>query len=90
MMRNVAVTFRNFLPRSPEPSSVAIRRGRLLVARFVRLPERCPKCRALDPCFLETTSRFAWVDYYRCDDCGHVWTISRDGRRRVTHVTPLG
>ena len=26
---------------------------------------------------------------YRCDECGHVWTISMDGKAIMEHVTPL-
>ena len=76
-------------PRKTVPESTVRSRGRILVARFVRLPMTCPNCQASEPRWLETTSQAAWVDYYRCDDCGHVWTVSRDGERRITNVTPL-
>jgi hypothetical protein len=26
---------------------------------------------------LEAASQTAWVDYYRCDACGHVWTLDK-------------
>jgi hypothetical protein len=26
---------------------------------------------------------------YSCAICGHAWTISKDGRQTVTHLTPL-
>jgi len=39
---------------------------------------------------LVETSRIAHVDYYRCDGCGHVWTVSKnDPETPVLHVTPL-
>ena len=38
------------------------------------MPHRvCPKC-LHDGRLLEATSEAAWVAYYRCDNCGHVWT----------------
>jgi len=38
------------------------------------MPHRlCPKCCHTGR-LLEVTSKDAAVDYYRCDDCGHVWT----------------
>jgi uncharacterized Zn finger protein len=45
----------------------------------------CPKCDC-DGRWLEYVSRGADVNYYRCE-CGHVWTISKDGRRREREVT---
>jgi len=35
---------------------------------------------------LEEISRDAWVDYYRCD-CGHVWTVERNGQRERMDVS---
>jgi hypothetical protein len=41
----------------------------------------CPKC--LQPGrHLAATSANATVDYYRCDRCGHVWTIDKAGKSR--------
>ena len=38
------------------------------------MPHRvCPKCQH-DGRLLEATSQSARVDYYRCDECGHVWS----------------
>jgi len=27
------------------------------------------------------------VNYYRCDACGDVWTVSKDGKRLLSMVT---
>ena len=46
----------------------------------------CPACQTFtSPVLL----RDARVDYYRCDQCGHVWTTTKDGTATVRHVTPL-
>jgi hypothetical protein len=39
--------------------------------------------------FLDASSQEASVKYYRCDFCGHVWTVSLDGKNTIKHVTPL-
>jgi hypothetical protein len=31
----------------------------------------------------------ALVNYYRCGDCGHVWTTDKKTHEVVSHVTPL-
>ena len=41
------------------------------------MPHRlCPKC-SRDGRLLESASENAWVFYYRCDDCGHVWSYEK-------------
>ena len=47
----------------------------------------CPKCRAESPRKLTVLSDISTVDYFRCDDCGEVWTMSKDGTRLMSHVT---
>jgi hypothetical protein len=47
----------------------------------------CPQCRALAPRLLEEPSKDAIVWYYRCTSCGHVWTVSKDGKETVRDVT---
>jgi uncharacterized Zn finger protein len=37
----------------------------------------CPICGRETPRFLEHPSKEAWVNYYRCDKCGHVWTMPK-------------
>jgi len=49
----------------------------------------CPNCGTPTPRQLDAPSEWASVKYYRCDKCGHVWTVSRDGKEVVEHVTPL-
>jgi predicted RNA-binding Zn-ribbon protein involved in translation (DUF1610 family) len=48
----------------------------------------CPNCRGLTPRELESSAR-AMVNYYRCADCGHVWTTDKKSNEIVSHVTPL-
>ena len=36
----------------------------------------CPECHA-DGRYLPGISADAYVDYYRCDKCGHVWTMPK-------------
>lgn len=36
----------------------------------------CPNCETAGR-FLEESSRYAWVEYYRCDPCGHVWHYAK-------------
>jgi hypothetical protein len=49
----------------------------------------CPNCRAQVARLLEEASRYAIVCYYRCESCGHVWTVDRQ-TGEIAHVTPLG
>ena len=37
----------------------------------------CPCGHSCPPTYLEWTSSVAHVDYYRCDECGHVWNVQR-------------
>lgn len=50
----------------------------------------CPRCDAPHARWLLRNEGATGVDYYDCIRCAHVWTVSRDRRRRVDHVTPLG
>ena len=49
----------------------------------------CPACNTVTPKLLDETSKGAYVNYYRCGSCGHVWTTTKDGSEIVQHVTPL-
>jgi hypothetical protein len=49
----------------------------------------CPNCGRQVARRLESSSQWAHVNYYICEHCGHIWTISKDASGRVTHVTPL-
>ena len=48
----------------------------------------CPECHTETPRVLDGESRDAYVRYYRCEKCGHVWSIAKsnpDGP--IHHVT---
>jgi predicted RNA-binding Zn-ribbon protein involved in translation (DUF1610 family) len=63
---------------------------RFAIALGVMPVQSCPSCGRLIARFLEAPSINAYVAYYRCDDCGHVWAIGRDRERpAVQHITPL-
>lgn len=48
----------------------------------------CPHCHAPNPRKMPVLSEAAYdMDYFRCIDCGHVWTVTKDGARLVSHVT---
>ena len=49
----------------------------------------CPACAQQPPRHLDETSKEAHVNYYRCNSCGHIWTIHKQDPSRVTHVTRL-
>jgi ssDNA-binding Zn-finger/Zn-ribbon topoisomerase 1 len=38
---------------------------------------------------LDAASRNAFVWYYRCQSCGHVWTVEKEDGETIGHVTPL-
>ena len=47
----------------------------------------CPECKRPGR-LLEAASQNAWVNYYRCDACGHVWTYDKnDLNAPPRHVT---
>lgn len=52
---------------------------------------KCPQCERLGH-LLEAASQDAWVMYYRCDACGHVWAYDKNDdnspRRDVTMLVP--
>jgi uncharacterized Zn finger protein len=48
----------------------------------------CPQCKAQTPRLLDKTSDGASVWYYRCEKCGHVWTVPKwDPDGPISHVT---
>jgi len=53
----------------------------------------CPVC-GREGRFLEASSQQSDVDYFRCDGCGHVWSLNRKNPksppRDVTERTPQG
>src|SRR5215510_11262685 len=57
-------------------------------ARLVMVPiSFCPECGHLGR-FLAEASKIAHVNYYRCDECWHVWALDREhptsGPRDIT------
>ena len=48
----------------------------------------CPNCGEPTPRELEA-SQFAVVNYYRCGNCGHVWTTDKQTNQIVSHITEL-
>jgi DNA-directed RNA polymerase subunit RPC12/RpoP len=49
----------------------------------------CAACGDPTPLHLDETSKDASVDYYRCPNCNHIWTVNKLDSSKVTHVTPL-
>ena len=41
----------------------------------------------MTPRLLDGPTQYAYVNYYRCPECGHVWTTPKDGSGVVTHIT---
>ena len=48
----------------------------------------CPECEKDTTRQLESLSSDSLVDYYRCDDCGHVFTTRKGTTDVLNHVTP--
>jgi hypothetical protein len=46
----------------------------------------CPQCQA-DGVWLESLSRDAHVDYYRCALCAHIWNVPKDNCEPTQDVT---
>lgn len=38
----------------------------------------CPICGTQTVRWLEASSAQAYVNYYRCEHCGHVWNVPKD------------
>jgi hypothetical protein len=45
--------------------------------KSVPIESLCPKC-ARPGTYMKGLSQISSVDYYRCDDCKHVWTVPKD------------
>ena len=50
-------------------------------------PPLCPECETYATRQLERLSIDSLVDYYRCADCGHVFTTSKGTTDLLDHVT---
>jgi len=49
----------------------------------------CPACGQQTPRHLHQASEEAFVNYYICPDCGHIWNLDKLDPSKLTHVTPL-
>jgi hypothetical protein len=49
----------------------------------------CPACLQTTARTLPCSSEWSAVNYFRCDDCAHVWAIDKDAPHAVHHVTEL-
>jgi hypothetical protein len=48
----------------------------------------CPQCASLD-IDRQGTAVYSLIDYYRCQFCGHVWSVNRTTGETIQHVPPL-
>ena len=77
---NVCVRLRD------SPNSVTRRDGVISGSSVAIRP--CPACDDPSPHLLVELSKDSAVDYYRCQNCRHVWTTSKETGEIVRHVTP--
>ena len=49
----------------------------------------CPACDEMTARHLGSSSKNAFVHYYSCQACLHIWTLDKRDPSRVTHVMPL-
>ena len=47
----------------------------------------CPQCQQPASRKLDSASQYAIVTYYRCEGCGHVWSVFKDEHETIRHVT---
>ena len=50
-------------------------------------PIVCPACASDNGRWLKQTSLYATVNYFRCEDCGHVWWIDKRDPAQKGDVT---
>ena len=50
----------------------------------------CPTCTRQTPRWLEATSRDAYVNYYRCQYCGCVWTTPKNNPEAASTLVAQG
>jgi len=49
----------------------------------------CPACDSATTLELYAINRASYVNYYRCDQCGHVWVTTKDNPNKIArHITP--
>jgi hypothetical protein len=49
----------------------------------------CPECQSPQTQWLPDPSRYAVVDYYRCEECHHVWNVRKDQPDAVPKAVTL-
>ena len=49
---------------------------------------KCPHCDAVRGRFLPNVSGDAIVEYYRCDECAHVWTLPKSPGGATITIRP--
>ena len=49
----------------------------------------CPACDGTLARRLPSLSDGSRADYYRCPQCTHVWSVDKETRELIQHVTPL-
>ena len=49
----------------------------------------CPACDGTLGRRLPSLSDGSYADYYRCPQCTHVWSVDKETRELIQHVTPL-
>jgi hypothetical protein len=54
------------------------------------LIQPCPLCARSAPRLLDECNKVAWVTYYRCDGCAHIWTASKTTGVINNHITSQG
>ena len=47
------------------------------MAYLIDQPLPCVRCTSAEVRRLDYVSQDAWVDYYRCSSCGHVWNVPK-------------
>jgi hypothetical protein len=53
------------------------------------LIQPCPMCDRSNALLLAECSKAAYVNYYRCQGCSHIWTASKHTGVINNHITPL-
>ena len=60
-----------------------------LSSRSVRVAPPCPACGESAARHLDEVSKDAFVDFYECAICHHLWTIDKRDESKVRHITPF-
>ena len=50
----------------------------------------CPNCASATARELESISKDAYAFYYRCPECGHVWTVPKVNPHAPSHTVVQG